>query len=382
MIARLLNEGQYRIDEDVHRELDALDERASQALEAGDETELDARLEDMWRLVRERGERLPDDDLSSSELIIPPADLTLEETRALFSEQGLIRTCPPRNPGRASSDRRVVEAEPARQVLLDRELALELRLELELAGVVALVLTGRNEGVERATLVGIEHVHGALVAAGLEAEDGSQELGAEPAGDQVRGDEVDGRHQVLDVRVANHDPLEAELVHVVLHLGPRVARCDVEQLGELSLGSLELTRGQALEADRGRAGAAQAQLDLERHLGGGEREQPVRRRLLQLFAPEERIAEAHAPLDRPTHLTGHLGEAREALLHRRMREEQLAERGLDVRRDDEEGVHRLDLAQVALRIWAIVPVIFCSALIRCSGAPVISAAPRSAVYSR
>lgn len=94
MIARLLNEGQYRIDEDVHRELDALDERASQALEAGDETELDARLEDMWRLVRERGERLPDDDLSASELIIPPADLTLEETRALFSEQGLIPDLP------------------------------------------------------------------------------------------------------------------------------------------------------------------------------------------------------------------------------------------------------------------------------------------------
>jgi hypothetical protein len=94
VIARLLNEGQYRIDEDVHRELDALDERASQALEAGDETELDARLEDMWLLVRERGERLPDDDLSSSELIIPPADLTLEETRALFSEQGLIPDLP------------------------------------------------------------------------------------------------------------------------------------------------------------------------------------------------------------------------------------------------------------------------------------------------
>ena len=53
MIARLLNEGQYRIDEDVHR-LDALDERASQALRGGRQTELDARLEDMWRLVRER----------------------------------------------------------------------------------------------------------------------------------------------------------------------------------------------------------------------------------------------------------------------------------------------------------------------------------------
>lgn len=94
MIARLLNEGQYRIDDDLLRELDALDEQALAALEAGDETELDARLDDMWRLVLERGERLPDDDLSPSDVIIPPADLTLEETRALFSEQGLIPDLP------------------------------------------------------------------------------------------------------------------------------------------------------------------------------------------------------------------------------------------------------------------------------------------------
>ena len=94
MIARLMNEGQYRIDDELHRELDALDERAVAALDAGDEAELDARLEDMWRLVQERGERLPDDDLSPSELIIPPADLTLEETRELFSEQGLIPDLP------------------------------------------------------------------------------------------------------------------------------------------------------------------------------------------------------------------------------------------------------------------------------------------------
>ncbi len=94
MIARLLNEGQYRIDDDLHRELDALDERAMTALQAGAEPELDARLEDMWRLVQERGERLPDDDLSPSDLIIPPADLTLEETGQLFGEQGLIPDLP------------------------------------------------------------------------------------------------------------------------------------------------------------------------------------------------------------------------------------------------------------------------------------------------
>jgi hypothetical protein len=94
VIARLMGEGQYKIDEALHGELDRLDERAVAAIDAEDETELDARLDDMWRLVRERGERLPDDDLHASDLIIPPSDLTLEETRLLFSEQGLIPDLP------------------------------------------------------------------------------------------------------------------------------------------------------------------------------------------------------------------------------------------------------------------------------------------------
>jgi hypothetical protein len=94
VIVRLMGEGQYRIDDALHRDLDGLDERAVAALDAGDEAELDARLDDMWRLVRERGERLPDDDLSPSDLIVPPSDLTLEETRQLFSDQGLIPDLP------------------------------------------------------------------------------------------------------------------------------------------------------------------------------------------------------------------------------------------------------------------------------------------------
>ena len=94
MIVRLMGEGQFRIDDALHAELDRLDERAVAALDAGDEQELDARLDDMWRLVQERGERLADDDLHASDLLVPPSDLTLEETRQLFSEQGLIPDIP------------------------------------------------------------------------------------------------------------------------------------------------------------------------------------------------------------------------------------------------------------------------------------------------
>ena len=48
----------------------------------------------MWELVRGRGERLPDEDLSASDVVIPPSDLTLEETKKLFSEDGLVPDLP------------------------------------------------------------------------------------------------------------------------------------------------------------------------------------------------------------------------------------------------------------------------------------------------
>ena len=96
MIVRLMGEGQYRIGDELRGELDQLDTRAVSALEGDDEASLDGLLDEMWKLVRERGERLADDDLSTSDLIIPPSDLTLEETRALFSDEGLIPDLPAR----------------------------------------------------------------------------------------------------------------------------------------------------------------------------------------------------------------------------------------------------------------------------------------------
>ena len=94
MIVRLLHEGQWRVDDSVQAELSRLDDEAMAALERGDEASLDATLAKMGELVRSRGERLPDDDLSTSDVIIPPPDLTLEETRALFSDAGLIPDLP------------------------------------------------------------------------------------------------------------------------------------------------------------------------------------------------------------------------------------------------------------------------------------------------
>jgi hypothetical protein len=94
VIVRLMGEGQYRVDDGLRERLNALDDEATAALEAANEVELDQKLEQMFALVRAEGERLADDDLSASDVIIPPADLTLEETRQLMTAEGLIPDLP------------------------------------------------------------------------------------------------------------------------------------------------------------------------------------------------------------------------------------------------------------------------------------------------
>jgi hypothetical protein len=96
MIVRLMGEGQYRIDDELLNKLNELDVQAQAAMDAEDEPALDDKLDQMWQLVRDRGEQLSDDELSASDLIIPPSDLTLAETRKLFSDEGLIPDLPAR----------------------------------------------------------------------------------------------------------------------------------------------------------------------------------------------------------------------------------------------------------------------------------------------
>jgi hypothetical protein len=94
MIVRLMGEGQYRIDDQHQTRLNELDAKAVETIDREDEPALDQILDEMAQLVRDEGERLPDEELAASDLIIPPSDLTLEETRALFTDEGLIPDLP------------------------------------------------------------------------------------------------------------------------------------------------------------------------------------------------------------------------------------------------------------------------------------------------
>jgi hypothetical protein len=85
-----MGDGQYRVPDDAVQRLNELDDEAHAAVEAEDEPKLDRLLDDMWELVRSKGERLPDDELSASDAVVPPSDMTLEETKRLLTHEGLI----------------------------------------------------------------------------------------------------------------------------------------------------------------------------------------------------------------------------------------------------------------------------------------------------
>ena len=94
MIVRLMGEGQFEVANDLHGRLNAIDERAGEAAENGDELELRQRLEELAGLVRTSGQRLADEDIRPSDLIVPPSDLSLDEARQLFKDGGLIPDLP------------------------------------------------------------------------------------------------------------------------------------------------------------------------------------------------------------------------------------------------------------------------------------------------
>ncbi len=90
MIVRILGEGQWELSEDHLEALNALDAAVEQAVESGDQAAFAGGFVALLDVVRQQGTRLEDDAIVESELILPMADASLDEVRALLTEEGLV----------------------------------------------------------------------------------------------------------------------------------------------------------------------------------------------------------------------------------------------------------------------------------------------------
>jgi hypothetical protein len=89
MIVRILGEGQYLVPDDQRTALEKLDDALDSAVDAGDEDRFGAALAALTAEVRAAGEALADDDFAPSDLVVPFADASLEETKAILADQGV-----------------------------------------------------------------------------------------------------------------------------------------------------------------------------------------------------------------------------------------------------------------------------------------------------
>jgi hypothetical protein len=94
VIVRVMGEGQWRVDDEVARRLNELDDEVGRAVDAGDQAAMSEALVRLAAAVRSSGTKLADDDLSPSDAIVPPSDLSLAEAHELLEGEGLIPDLP------------------------------------------------------------------------------------------------------------------------------------------------------------------------------------------------------------------------------------------------------------------------------------------------
>ena len=90
MIVRILGEGQLDVPDGELDGLNTLDDALQAAVDGGDEARFAESLTALLTRVREVGKPVPDEDIVPSDLVLPTADATLTEVRALLGDEGLI----------------------------------------------------------------------------------------------------------------------------------------------------------------------------------------------------------------------------------------------------------------------------------------------------
>jgi hypothetical protein len=90
MIVRISGEDQYRLEDGESEHLNELENAVVAVVEGGREDGFAEAYAALLDYVRANGSAIGDEELESSDVILPPADLTFEEAGKDFTGEGLI----------------------------------------------------------------------------------------------------------------------------------------------------------------------------------------------------------------------------------------------------------------------------------------------------
>jgi hypothetical protein len=90
MIVRISGEEQYRLPDSDTGRLNELENAAAAFVESGSEDGFAEAFQELLDYVRSSGEVVGDDEIETSNVILPPADITFAEAGKEFTGEGLI----------------------------------------------------------------------------------------------------------------------------------------------------------------------------------------------------------------------------------------------------------------------------------------------------
>jgi hypothetical protein len=90
VIVRILGAGQFRLDDELLGRLNELDNTVATAVAADDDRAFTRAFSDLVGMVESEGTPVPDNELVTSDHVLPHIDTTLEEAREAFAGEGAI----------------------------------------------------------------------------------------------------------------------------------------------------------------------------------------------------------------------------------------------------------------------------------------------------
>ena len=90
MIIRIMGEGQYLVDSGLFDTLNRIDNRIVEQVQKGDQEAFETSLAELIGSIQREGKRVDDTMLVESDVIVPPADMTLAEARDVFKGTGIF----------------------------------------------------------------------------------------------------------------------------------------------------------------------------------------------------------------------------------------------------------------------------------------------------
>jgi PspAA-like protein len=91
-IVRIMGEGQFVVDNKTLKKLNDIDNSLVQLVsnDRSDDTEFKKRLVELVNIVEQNGKQLDSKQIIQSDIILPSADLSIDEAKKLFKSDGVI----------------------------------------------------------------------------------------------------------------------------------------------------------------------------------------------------------------------------------------------------------------------------------------------------